>query len=197
MEYLEKVDFTLFKIINGLSGRWQTLDSFSSIAASDYLIPMMIGLILTYLWFGNANPLERERRQWATMAALIHMTIASFTVLVINQYAYRFRPFDILDHNLLFYMPTDSSFPSNAAVGTLAVSIPFFFEKKIGWGTILFILSVTISFSRIFVGVHYPGDIIGGYLLVLLLIPVSTNIVRISKPVQKFLLRLVKGFGMA
>ena len=125
------------------------------------------------------------------------MSIASFTVLVINQYAYRFRPFDILDHNLLFYMPTDSSFPSNAAVGTLAVSIPFFFEKKIGWGTILFILSVTISFSRIFVGVHYPGDIIGGYLLVLLLIPVSTNIVRISKPVQKFLLRLVKGFGMA
>ena len=197
MEYIEKVDFALFKIINGLAGHWHTLDSFFKVAASDYFIPMMIGLIFTYLWFGNSDPLERERYQWTIMAALIHMSIASFSVLIINQYWYRFRPFDTLDHNLLFYMPTDSSFPSNAAAGTLGVSMPFFFGKTIPWGCVLIFLSITISFSRIFVGVHYPGDILGGYALVLLLLPASVTLVRISKPIQRMLLRAMRGFGMA
>ena len=53
------------------------------------------------------------------------------------------------------------SFPSNHAANTfsLAIIVSFFFPK---FKKILFGLAFTISFSRIYIGVHYPFDIVFG-----------------------------------
>jgi undecaprenyl-diphosphatase len=56
------------------------------------------------------------------------------------------------------------SFPSNHAANSfvLATILSYFFSQ---WKYPLFILASLIGFSRIYVGVHYPGDVVFGALL--------------------------------
>ena len=74
----------------------------------------------------------------------------------------RIRPCNVLDDVNLLVGCTDSfSFPSSHAVNNFAVAI--FFGKlfpKYKW--ILISVASLIAFSRPYVGVHYPSDILGG-----------------------------------
>ena len=59
---------------------------------------------------------------------------------------------------------TRNSFPSGHTLGSFngAISI-FLYNKK--WGTAALVLATLIAFSRMYVYVHFPTDIIGGILL--------------------------------
>lgn len=74
----------------------------------------------------------------------------------------RLRPCNALaDVNLLVNCSKSFSFPSSHAVNNFAVA--FYFYKlypKLKW--VLFITAALIAFSRPYVGVHYPSDILIG-----------------------------------
>ena len=66
----------------------------------------------------------------------------------------------------VFQIPKDTSnsFFSTHTVMSFACATPvFFFYRKAGWP--IYILAALVSFSRIFFGVHYPSDVIGGAVL--------------------------------
>ncbi len=74
------------------------------------------------------------------------------------------RPFDLLPQVRSLISETGYSFPSGHATfySALAFSI-FFLHKKTGYVFILF--AFLIGIARIAVGVHFPVDILGGFLL--------------------------------
>ena len=77
----------------------------------------------------------------------------------------RVRPCHVLDHvRLLVGCGGKLSFPSSHATNISAVTILFgYFYRK---GTIWFIsIAVLVGFSRIYVGVHYPGDVLFGFMV--------------------------------
>jgi len=84
----------------------------------------------------------------------------------------RLRPchpeFYIESGRFLIGMKTSFSFPSNHAMNmfTAATVLSYFYKKYAGY---FFGFAVLIGFSRIYVGVHYPLDIVGGALFGILL----------------------------
>lgn len=78
----------------------------------------------------------------------------------------RIRPYDVNTAiQLLIPHPTDFSFPSgHTAASFTAVSALYFTGHRKLWISAL-ILSLLIAFSRLYLYVHYPSDIIGGIFL--------------------------------
>lgn len=78
----------------------------------------------------------------------------------------RTRPFDINTAvNLLIAKPGDYSFPSGhtAASFTTMFALLFSRERKL-WPTVL-ALAILIAFSRMYLYVHYPTDVLAGVLI--------------------------------
>ena len=66
--------------------------------------------------------------------------------------------------DLLIKQPSDYSFPSGHTLASFNCALCLFYNKK-GWGSLALFGAAMIAFSRMFVFVHYPTDIIGGIVL--------------------------------
>ena len=125
-----------------------------------------MSLFLLALWFIGRSTKLRERYQLAVVQAAASMGIATGFVKIINLFYYRPRPFEdmpelVVQVERLFYQPQDSSFPSNPAAVVFAIAPAVWLaHRKMGW--FLYFLAALMCFARVYVGVHYPLDIIGG-----------------------------------
>ena len=76
----------------------------------------------------------------------------------------RTRPFDLIEGiELLIASPTDFSFPSGHTLSSVvAAAILTMTDKRFGYVAIP--LATLIAFSRLYLYVHFPSDILGGVL---------------------------------
>ena len=156
-------DENLFLWINGIAGNFSPLDNVVRWIASDYLVPVAMALTLVALWFTGQNERARMRHQIGLFVALASMGLSSLSVFIINAVYFRPRPFDTpgLDVELLFYRPTDSSFPSNSAAAAVAIATAVWAVNR-PVGVFLIAAAALYGFGRVYVGVHYPLDIAAG-----------------------------------
>jgi len=126
---LFEVDKQIFLWINGLAGRSAVADYIIQGIANDYFVIVSFCLGLLAIWFGSTS----KEMQKAVIAAAISIGLASLLVVLSNHFYFRPRPFTELPTNLLFYKPSDSSFPSNLATILMAISIPISGPIKNRW----------------------------------------------------------------
>ena len=155
-------DKNLFLFINNFTGEVPILDYVVRLVVNEYFVPVTLALVILYIWFKKFKVIIGERR--VLVIAAFSVGLVNIIIQISNVFIIRARPFDTLDVNVLFYRPTDPSFPSNAAaVGfALAVSI-FLVNKKLGVFSI--ILTSFYGFSRVYAGVHFPGDVMVGAII--------------------------------
>jgi undecaprenyl-diphosphatase len=116
--------------------------------------------------------LKRKKHVYITLIAVALMIVLSDQISdLIKDTVKRFRPthdpqLSHLVHTVRNYLGGDYGFVSSHAANSFAVAgfTSFFFSKR--WVTIsLFCWAALVSYSRMYLGVHYPVDILGGALI--------------------------------
>lgn len=194
---MRETDRQLFEWINGLAGEWRALDNVMKLLVSDFFLPVVIALAAFALWFWGRALEERTRNQWGFLYAVIGAGFANLMVRLINEHFYRARPFMVLDDvNVLFYQPTDPSFPSNASAYAFAMAAGVWLTNR-RWGALIGVGAVLFSFARIYAGMHFPFDVMGGALLGILTTWFFARVLNLFRPVVDRALGLVRWFHLA
>lgn len=94
----------------------------------------------------------------------------------------RMRPFTVnTGMELLINAPKDFSFPSGHTAASFAAAFALLFVKNKLWIPSM-ILASLIAFSRLYLYVHYPTDVLAGILLGLIVSVAANVICRLAEP---------------
>src|SRR3954451_17508695 len=155
------MDFQIYKAVNDSGPHF--LHGVFRFMANDLVAVIVVLVALLFLIPWRTQLLERRRAAVAaTAAAGLALLIAQPIANAID----RARPF--VDHptqsHLLVGRSTDPSFPSDHATGAFAIAVAIWlYDRTIG--TVFLAVAVLMGFARVYVGVHYPGDVLGGAIL--------------------------------
>lgn len=154
-------DIKLFHLINGLARRWRWLDYFGIFCAV-YLIWLMAAVALIFFW-----QVPRQISRWRYLFVLFSSVAASYLVsALVGLGLGRTRPFGVIDgvNQLISTSFLHKSFPSSHATIAFALAFTVFFFNKT-WGLPMLGAAVLVAVGRVYVGVHYPLDVLIGAVL--------------------------------
>ena len=169
---MNSFDYAIIKFINQFSAKSWAFDKIIGFLAGNNLYKggVLIALIW-WAWFKREDRHTRNREH--ILSTLLSCVVAIFLGKVLASILpFRLRP--IHEASLRFLLPFDehtidlegwSSFPSDHAALFFTISVGLLFiAKRVGlfalFYTILFIL-----FPRVYLGYHYPSDIIVGAMI--------------------------------
>jgi len=156
------MDRTLYRAVNRFAGRTGWLHP-PIVAFAKYGI-VLFGIALLAGWW-----LGRQRSDITTVAAVVCAVAAVFVALgvaqLIGHVIGRARPYDaIAGMRLLVSRTNDFSFPSDHATVAGAVAGGLWaVDRRLARAAV--IAAIAMAFSRVYVGAHYPGDVIVGVVL--------------------------------
>lgn len=175
---MELLDWTIFHAMNGLlahqEGGQDAAQAFN--ASAIFVLVAVAGSI----WFFG-RPGGPTRSKCAAVSAAVAGALALLVNVVLGEIWFHDRPF--VDHPrqtlLLVHHAADNSFPSDHA--SLAFAIAFAvlaFHRRLG--VLLLLGAACIGADRVFIGVHYPIDVLASFLVGLGAALVVTTVARPS-----------------
>jgi undecaprenyl-diphosphatase len=162
MEELSKLDETLFIWLNGFHTEW--MDSVMSVITHRLTwIPFYV-VLLIYLYK------HIEQKKLVIIASIIvTVGLADFiTSGLMKPFFMRLRPCHNPELSALIHVAGHCGgkfgFASSHAANTFSLfgALLFWLGWKNNWTKFTFVWAITVAYSRIYVGVHYPADILMG-----------------------------------
>ncbi|MEH7443515.1 phosphatase PAP2 family protein [Bacillus sp. JJ1122] len=150
------MDLRFFQLINQLSGRNLIVDKLM-ILISKRIRYIYISLIVIFL-------IKNRFKKRITFETAGSILSALFIHILFKLFNYKPRPFQKRRVGILIPSKMDSTFPSKHTLLAFAVSTTIFLYHRT-LGIFMFSMSAITGFSRIWVGHHYPSDIIGSAFL--------------------------------
>ncbi len=165
MQKLLELDKEFFFLINY---KWSNsfFDAIFPLVRNQYLwVPLYFFLfVLAIVNF------KKDWWKWVLFAAVLATITNWVSSDLIKENIFRLRPSSDPEmagkmHFLLNYRPRSSSFTSSHATNHFGLAAFFYYTLKpyIGkWGWLFFAWAGIIIFAQVYVGVHYPLDVIAG-----------------------------------
>lgn len=159
---LEELNLNLFNLINATPDSAEGTVALAAFIAKRLILlfPILVGAC--WLWGASSN-MERQRifACKTAFALVIGLTISGF----IGSIMPHDRPFVMgIGYNFLEHTPSPS-FPSNHGTLVFTFAFAFLFWLRSWIGLLLFVPAIIIAWSRIYLGVHWPLDMLGGFIL--------------------------------
>lgn len=161
MEMIDFSDRIITMWLDSYKTNFRMINLFVKYSVGDYLIPVLLSLMLYSSWFTASFQVDRINQQIVVIASITGVAVGNLINLILNNYIFRPRPFEELELQLLFYQPTDSSFPANPSVVGFALALGLLKWNKLA-GCIGIFLAFIWGFSRVYAGVTYTSDVITG-----------------------------------
>jgi len=98
--------------------------------------------------------------------ALLLLGVSHVCVQIVKRFAVRERPNVRLSYQALISVPDRFSFPSGHACAAMAVAVAYAWAFP-SLAVPMLLLSLMVGFSRVMLGVHYPGDVLVGQAIAL------------------------------
>lgn len=163
LEWLQNIDTQLFFFVNnGLSNPvFDWLMPFITTKQNWY--PLFLIIIIGLLWKGG------KKGRIVVLLLIPVITLSDqIAASVIKPWVDRVRPCQAFEAmgtvNMLIGMKTSPSFPSNHAANSFAAAAFFaHFYPERRW--LYYTIAALVAFSRVYVGVHYPIDVLAGAIL--------------------------------
>ncbi|MNY87479.1 putative undecaprenyl-diphosphatase YbjG [compost metagenome] len=155
---LSELNLSLFSWINASPEASNTSIHFAIFIANDLLYCM----ILLFAWFWLRGNYDTKKQ---ILKAFIFTSIAILISQCISHVYYHPRPFVMEVGRTLIYHAPNGSFPSDHMLifSTIAFSYLFSAQRKLGG--FLLIMAWLVAWSRVYLGVHFPLDMLGAFLL--------------------------------
>ncbi|WP_257351544.1 phosphatase PAP2 family protein [Pseudalkalibacillus decolorationis] len=156
--WLHKRECSIFHWING---KWQYrilsmyFKSISNLGGATFSISICILLLLV----------SSEGLKTAAIQSLFALFISHVPVQISKKTYPRKRPYQVFPNTVtISRLLEDHSFPSGHTTAIFAVTTPLILWNPL-LGIALLPLSFSVALSRIYLGLHYPSDVITGMLL--------------------------------
>ena len=159
MNFITKIDIAILNLIQNLKS--PLMDKImTTITALGNMGIFWILLILIFLS-------SKEYKKLGKLMLICLLVNSIIVNLIIKPAVGRVRPFEIVDGiKLLVLKPQDPSFPSgHSAISFCMLTVILFFSKSKPLKIISSVLSILIAFSRLYLYVHFPSDVICGIII--------------------------------
>ncbi|MGW0184558.1 phosphatase PAP2 family protein [Streptomyces sp. NPDC003362] len=147
----------------------------------EYGLLLAVVLLVLWCWWTGRRRAGSAEEAASSVAALVWAPLAAGVAVLVNVPIRGFveRPRPFLEHDgleVLVTGKTDYSFVSDHATITMAIAVGLFVANR-KFGLVGIGLALFEGFCRVYMGVHYPTDVVGGFALgtavALLLSPVA------------------------
>ena len=136
---------------------------------NDFLTPIMIFITSLgnagIIWIAVALLCFCFKKTRKIGALVTFSLIGSLVInnIIIKNLVDRIRPYEVIEElNILIEKPAEFSFPSGHTASSFAAGVILFLACPKKYGIFALILAFLIGISRLYVGVHYPTDVLGG-----------------------------------
>ena len=152
---LSEANIYFFRLINDLGKQYPQFNP-SFVFIAEYMV-YFLALSVVFFWFSrNAN------NRMMVICAGSTFVVAEVTGKIAGSIHTNYQPFAELPNvNQLIEKAVDNSFPSDHTILFFSFCMTFWLFKK-GSGFLWLLLALTVGVSRIWVGVHYPADVVVG-----------------------------------